>query len=241
MKGNAAKSLTWKAACQKLGVRTITERGANDPRNPRGLINAGVGGVQIADVSVDIETGMVKINRIVAVQDFGLVINPKLADSQILGAIIMNICAALMEERVMDEMTGQLLNADMEFYKLAGIADIGEIDVHLDITPDHDKRGVVGLGEPPAVPGLAAIANAVTNAIGVRVPTLPLHTAQRVGRPQRKEDGLKCKPSNMPIQRRVKEAVALLGSSWNDAQVLAGGTDLISLMKEYLHTPNACS
>jgi xanthine dehydrogenase YagR molybdenum-binding subunit len=179
VKGTPSKSLTWKAACQKLGVRTISEMGANDQRNPRGLNSAGVGGIQMADVSVDIETGVVKINKVVASQDIGLVVNPKLADSQVYGGIIMGICAAVMEERVMDEMTGHFLNADMEFYKLAGIADIGEIEVHLDITPDHDKRGIVGLGEPATVPTIAAIANAVTNAIGVRVPTLPL-TARNV-------------------------------------------------------------
>ena len=67
-------------------------------------------------------------------------------------------------------MTGRVLNADMEFYKLAGIADIGEIIVHMDIDPGNDKRGVIGLGEPPAIGGIAAIANAVANAIGVRVP-----------------------------------------------------------------------
>ncbi len=179
VKGNAAKSLTWKAACQKLGVRTISETGAHDPRNPMGLSTLGVGGVQMADVSVDIETGVVKMNKMVAVQDCGLIINPRTAESQILGGCIMSICAALMEERVMDQQTGRVLNAEMEFYKLAGIGDIGEIVVHLDITPEHDARGVIGLGEPAAVPGIAAIANAVTNAIGVRVPVLPL-TPDRV-------------------------------------------------------------
>jgi xanthine dehydrogenase YagR molybdenum-binding subunit len=174
VKGNAAKSMTWKQACAKLGVTTISEEGRHDPRNPRGLSTLGVGGIQMADVSVDIETGVVRINKIVGVQDTGLVINPKLADSQMHGGIIMGVCAALMEERVMDEISGKCLNADMEFYKLAGIADIGEIDVKMDITPDHDKRGVIGLGEPATVPTIAAIANAVTNAIGVRVPTLPL-------------------------------------------------------------------
>jgi xanthine dehydrogenase YagR molybdenum-binding subunit len=86
----------------------------------------------------------------------------------------MGICAALYEERVMDEATGRFLNADMEFYKLAGAADIGEIDVLMEVTPDHDKRGVIGVGEPSTVPIIAAVANAVTNAIGVRVPVLPL-------------------------------------------------------------------
>ncbi|MBM3738771.1 MAG: xanthine dehydrogenase family protein molybdopterin-binding subunit [Acidobacteria bacterium] len=174
VKGNPAKSLTWKAACAKLGVKTISENGANDQRNPRGLNAAGVGGVHMADVSVDVETGVVTVNKVVAVQDCGLIINPKLAEGQVFGGVIMGICAALMEERVMDEATGRCLNQDMEFYKLAGIGDIGDIQVHMDITPDHDKRGVVGLGEPATIPTIAAIANACTNAIGVRVPTLPL-------------------------------------------------------------------
>ena len=79
----------------------------------------------------------------------------------------------------MDSQTGKMLNADMEFYKLAGIGDIGEIISHLDITPENDKRGIVGLGEPCAVGVVAAIANAVANAIGVRVPSVPL-TPDRV-------------------------------------------------------------
>lgn len=178
VKGDASKNVTWKAACQKLGVTSISEVGAHSQNNPMGLSTGGVGGVQIADVSVDVETGIVKINKIVGVQDMGLVINPKTADSQMYGGIIMGVCAALMEERVMDEITGRCLNAEMEFYKLAGISDIGEIELHLDITPEHDKRGVIGLGEPATIPTIAAIANAATNAIGVRVPTLPLQPRQ---------------------------------------------------------------
>ena len=102
----------------------------------------------MADVSVDTETGVVKLNRLVAVQDCGMVVNPKMTESQIYGACIMSICGALMEERVADQQTGRILNADMEFYKLAGIGDIGEIIVHLDLRPEMDKRGIIGIGEP---------------------------------------------------------------------------------------------
>jgi xanthine dehydrogenase YagR molybdenum-binding subunit len=179
VKGSPAKSLTWAAACKKLGVQSITEMGQNDPRNPKGLNTQGVAGVQIADVSVDTETGVVKMNRLVAVQDCGLVVNPRLAESQVLGACIMSICGALMEERIMDARTGRVLNPDMEFYKLAGIGDIGQVVVHMDIREDNDKRGIIGLGEPPTIGGIAAIGNAVANAIGVRVPSLPL-TPDRV-------------------------------------------------------------
>jgi xanthine dehydrogenase YagR molybdenum-binding subunit len=179
VKGNPSKSLSFKQAAQKLGVKSISETGKNDPKNPGGLNTQGVGGIQMADVSVDMETGVVKVNKVVAVQDCGMVVNPKTAESQVYGAMIMSVCAALMEERVMDETTGRVMNADMEFYKLAGAADIGEMQVHMDISPEHDRRGVIGLGEPCAIGGIAAIANAVANAIGVRVPTLPL-TPDRV-------------------------------------------------------------
>jgi xanthine dehydrogenase YagR molybdenum-binding subunit len=173
VKDNHSKALTWQAACRKMGTSKISEMGVNDQRNPMGLNASGVAGIHIADVSVDVETGIVKMNRLVAINDCGLVINPRLAESQCYGGCIMGICTALYEERIMDAQTGRVVNADMEFYKLAGLADIGEIVVHLDITPEHDKRGVVGLGEPSAIGIHAAISNAVTNAIGVRVGRTP--------------------------------------------------------------------
>jgi len=174
VKGNPSKTLSWQAACRKLGTTKISEMGENNQRNPGGLNTSGAAGVQVADVSVDTETGLVKINRYIAVQDCGMIINPRLAESQIHGAVIMGISTALFEQRVMDEQTGRMLNADMEFYKLAGINDIGEIVVHLDIREENDKRGVIGLGEPPAVAICAAVGNAVANAIGVRVPNIPM-------------------------------------------------------------------
>jgi xanthine dehydrogenase YagR molybdenum-binding subunit len=179
VKGNAAKSLTWKAACNKLGTTVISEMGVNDPKNPGGLMSAGVGGVQMAEVSVDTETGIVKMIKSVAVQDVGTLVNHKTAESQIFGGCIMNICGALMEERIMDQKLGRVMNADMEFYKLAGIGDIGEIVVHINVEPEFDKRGVIGLGEPAAIALLTAIGNAVANAIGVRVPRMPM-TPDRV-------------------------------------------------------------
>ena len=178
VKGNPAKRLAWKAACAKLD-KPIVEMGENNPRSPGGLNTGNVGGVQMADVSVDIETGIVKMNKLVAVQDCGMIINPKTAESVVYSACTMSIGAALYEERVMDAFTGRVLNPDMAWYKFTGIGDYGEIVVHLNMEPEHDQRGVVGLGEPPIVPGVGAIANAVANAIGVRVPHVPL-TPDRV-------------------------------------------------------------
>jgi xanthine dehydrogenase YagR molybdenum-binding subunit len=173
VKGNPNKSITWEAACRKL-TSPISEMGVHDGRAVEGMVTGGAAGVQIADVSVDTETGVVKMNKYVAVTDCGMIINPRLAESQIFGAVIMGISTALYEERIMDAQTGKYLNPDMEFYKLAGIGDIGNIVVHLDIREENDKRGVIGLGEPPAVPICAAVGNAVANAIGVRVPKMPM-------------------------------------------------------------------
>jgi len=177
VKSNPARSVTWKQACAKLGTMPVTVRGKNP--GPGTLTASGVGGVQMADVSVDVETGIVKINKIVAVQDCGLIVNLKLAESQCYGALIMGVAYALYEEKVMDAKTGRMLNPNMEFYKLAGIGDIGELVVHMMTGKGYDERGVIGLGEPPVVSPGAVISNAVANAIGVRVPTLPL-TPERV-------------------------------------------------------------
>ena len=128
VKGSPNKSLAWATACKKIGAGKISEMGEfNSRQRAPGMNDQGVGGVQIADVSVDTETGIVKVNRYVAVQDCGLIINPRLAESQVYGAIIMGISTALFEQRVMDEQTGRMLNPEMEFYKLAGIGDIPEI------------------------------------------------------------------------------------------------------------------
>ena len=181
VKGNPNKAMSWKQAAQKMGPSPIEEMGENVPANAarEGLNTLGASGVQMAEVEVDTETGIVKMRKMVAVQDCGLVVNPKTAESQVFGACIMSICSALYEERVMDTVTGRVLNPDMEFYKLAGLPDIGEIVVHMDIQEVHDKRGIIGLGEPCAIGGTGAIANAVFNALGVRVPMVPV-TSDRV-------------------------------------------------------------
>ena len=88
--------------------------------------------------------------------------------------MIMGISYALFEEKVMDQPTGRMLNPNMEFYRLAGLNDIPELVVHMMTGKGYDERGVIGLGEPPVISPGAAISNAVANAIGVRVPFLPL-------------------------------------------------------------------
>ncbi len=180
VKGDSSRQLGWKEACSKLGAMPLTVRGKNPDRSkPPDLTNSGVGGVQMAEVEVDSDTGIVKVRKMVAVQDCGLVVDLKTAETQCYGALIMGISYSLYEEKVMDPTTGRMLNPDMQFYRLAGFSDIPELVVHMMTGKGYDERGVVGLGEPPVISPGAAISNAVANAIGMRVSFLPL-TPDRV-------------------------------------------------------------
>lgn len=178
VKGDSSKGLTWKQACSLLGMTTLEVQGQHGGAE-EGLTSSQVGGVQMADVSVDTETGVVRVNKFVAVQDCGRIIDLLTAESQVKGGVIQGIAFALSEERIMDQNTGRFINANMESYKVPRLGDIGEIVVHMMQTEGENNRGVVGLGEPPVISGGAAISNAVCNAIGVRVPVLPM-TPERV-------------------------------------------------------------
>ena len=162
-----SKGMTWREACKLLGVQPISADGAFGP----GLSSAGTSGVQFADVEVDIETGVTRVKRIVCVQDCGTIMDKLTAESQVYGGIIMGLGYALYENRILDRNTARMVNPNMEWYLLAGMSDVPEIDITLIDQPD---RGPVGLGEPPVISTAAAVANAVANAIGVRVRRLPL-------------------------------------------------------------------
>ncbi len=167
-----ARGSNWAGACKKLGMNPLTVQG----RWQRGLSSSGAAGVQFAEVEVDTETGFVKVKKILCVQDGGLIASKLTAESQVNGGIIMGIGYALYEERVMDKNSGVALNPNFETYKLTGLADVPEIEI---VMLDFPERGVIGIGEPVTIPTAAAIANAVANAIGVRVSSLPI-TPQRV-------------------------------------------------------------
>jgi xanthine dehydrogenase YagR molybdenum-binding subunit len=166
-----ARGENWFAACKKLGVTPLVVYG----RWIAGLSNRPAYGVQFAEVAVDTETGLVTVEKVVAVHDCGLLIDTLTLESQINGGIIMGMGYALYEGRVMDDLSGVVLNPNFETYKLPGIADVPEIEIVLLNMPE---RGVIGIGEPATVPTAAAIGNAVANAIGVRVGSLPITPAK---------------------------------------------------------------
>jgi xanthine dehydrogenase YagR molybdenum-binding subunit len=160
------KTMSWKQAAGHLGMETITANGVWDDN----LSEAGAAGAQFAEVEVDTETGEVKVIKIVAVQDCGLVMNRLTCESQINGGVIMGLGYALLEDRIMDSQTGKMINPNLEDYKIAGAMEIPEIK---SIAFDTDRK-VTGVGEPAKIPTAGAIANAIHNAIGVHIRELPI-------------------------------------------------------------------
>jgi xanthine dehydrogenase YagR molybdenum-binding subunit len=165
------KGMTWKEACRLIGTETISADGQWED----GLSSTGTSGVQFTEVDVDIETGIVKVKRVLTLQDCGLIVSRLTAESQVYGGIIGSINFALFEDRILDRVTGQMVNPNMESYLLAGLSDIPKIDIILVDTPEQRARGVIGIGEPPTVSTASAIANAVRNATGATIRSLPLH------------------------------------------------------------------
>ena len=167
VKGDPGKGLAWKEACKLLGMQPLSVDGEWE----RGLSASGTSGVQFAEVEVDIETGVTKVTRVTCVQDCGLVVDELTAESQCIGGIIGGVNYALFEDRILDRVTGHMVNPNMEWYHIAGTADIPKIDIKLMNQPE---RGVIGIGEPPTISTAAAVANAVANAIGARIRSIPI-------------------------------------------------------------------
>ncbi len=139
-----------------------------------------LGAVQFAEVSVDTETGFVKVERVVAVHTCGRPINPMQLESQINGGIIMGIGYALYEDRILDRNTGYQMNAGMDTYKIPSAKEIPKIEtVLIENYGGFSSTDADGIGEPANIATAAAIANAVYNAIGVRLFDLPI-TPQKV-------------------------------------------------------------
>jgi CO/xanthine dehydrogenase Mo-binding subunit len=152
----------------------ILGKGARGP-NPAGM-RVLTFGVQVAEVAVDVETGEVRVDKIVAIHDVGRVINKLGASSQVEGGIIQGVGHTLSEHRVVDPRTGSVLTRTLDAYRMPTIADVPEIVTDLVDVPDPHltNLGAKGLGEPPIIPTAAAIANAIRDATGADVRSLPI-------------------------------------------------------------------
>ncbi|HYA58726.1 MAG TPA: molybdopterin cofactor-binding domain-containing protein, partial [Burkholderiaceae bacterium] len=137
-----------------------------------------LGGVQFAEVAVDTETGRIHVERVVAVQDCGRPMNPRQIESQVHGGVLMGLSYALLEERVLDQVTGRMVNPNLEQYKLAGPCESPNIEVVLlENYQGNSATDAYGIAEPSNIATAAAIANAVYNAIGVRLHATPMTPA----------------------------------------------------------------
>ena len=141
-----------------------------------------LGGVQFAEVTVDTETGIVRVQRVVAVQDCGRPMNPRQIESQVHGGVLMGLSYALFEDRILDAHTGRMVNPNLEQYKLAGPRETPTIDVViLENYQGQSATDAYGIAEPANIATAPAIANAIYNAIGVRMRSLPMTPAAVLG------------------------------------------------------------
>ena len=163
--------MAWKDACRKLGMMPITETG----KFAEGLSSVGVGGCQFAEVTVDIETGVVRVKKIVAIQDSGLIIDKLTWESQVYGGVIMR--PELRPVRGAGHGPDDGRDAQPRHGAVQArrrLATSPRSSSRPTSPTSMKARGVIGVGEPPTIATAAAIGNAVTNAIGVRVPEWPM-------------------------------------------------------------------
>ena len=137
-------------------------------------------GAQFAEVEVDVDTGEVRVRRMLGVFAAGRIVNPATARSQFIGGMTMGIGMALMEESVMDERFGDYLNRDLAQYHVPACADIRDVEASWveESDPHLNPLGVKGIGEIGIVGAAAAVGNAVHHATGVRIRDLPITPAR---------------------------------------------------------------
>jgi xanthine dehydrogenase YagR molybdenum-binding subunit len=179
VKGQPGRKMAVADVLGKIDPHMIQGHGSRGPNPEDKTIHTF--GAQAVEVEVDVETGEVTILRVVAAHDCGRIVNPMMVESQVIGAVTQGIGFALTEERLVDMGRGFVVNANLENYLVPTILDVPPItNVPVDL-PDTvaNPTGAKGIGESPLVPTAPAIANAVFDAIGVRIRQTPL-SRQRV-------------------------------------------------------------
>jgi xanthine dehydrogenase YagR molybdenum-binding subunit len=177
VRGPGGKETTFAAACSLLGQEGVSVSGQRRPNYDH--FHGETGGVQFVQVAVDVETGVVKVEKVVAVHDAGRIVDTLTARNQVNGGVIQGISYALFEERRLDRAQGDMVNPTHDTYRILGAADCPEIDVvFVKMDNGFNNVGMMGLGEPATVPTAAAVANAVFNATGARVREIPMTPAR---------------------------------------------------------------
>jgi xanthine dehydrogenase YagR molybdenum-binding subunit len=162
---------------ERQGV--VVGTGYREP-NPEGKATFPFG-AQFCEVEVNTRTGEVRLLRFLGAHDSGRVLNALTFDNQVFGGIAMGVGFGMSEERVLDRQTGKMVNPNFHDYKIPTMMDVARTNVSTPIDHPDDaftNTGAKGLGEPATIPTAAAIANAVANAIGIRVTDTPLNPTQ---------------------------------------------------------------
>ncbi|MFK7971387.1 MAG: xanthine dehydrogenase family protein molybdopterin-binding subunit [Bacteroidia bacterium] len=182
-KKNEEQKLSFKEATKLMRTSQISKVASRSDdyggfQQPWGLAYGDLGSVQFAEVSVNTNTGFVKVDKIVAAHSCGRPLNIGQLESQINGGIIQGVSYALYENRVMDNSTGHMMNANVDQYKTPYSMEIPEIEtIIVEEYSALSSTDAYGIGEPANIATAAAIANAVYNAIGVRIYEIPITPA----------------------------------------------------------------
>jgi len=176
-----ARAYLLESASMTLKEIARRHNGTEGPIVGRGTANpSGVGnafGLHIVDVEVDPETGKVDIIRYTALQDAGKAIHPSYVEGQIQGGAVQGVGWALNEEYFVGN-DGLMLNSSFLYYRMPTSLDMPMIDtVVVEVANGGHPFGVRGVGEVPLVPPMAAVANAISHAIGIRANSLPMTPA----------------------------------------------------------------
>jgi len=168
-----SRRVGFRQAAARMPGEVITCLGERQPQFE--TYRGDLAGTQFAEVEVDVETGQVRIIKMVSVNDCGFPVNQLTAESQVIGAMIQGASWALLENRILDRNLGTMVNPNLESYKILAPKDMFEaISILTEVANLGNNTSTAGIGEPPLVPTLAAIANAIANACGARVRSLPI-------------------------------------------------------------------
>jgi len=170
--------LSFRRAAAKMDTDEVSAQARRIPDYDKAKYDT-YGGVDVAEIEVDTEAGLIHVKRIFAVHDCGRPMNPQQVINQINGGLIQGISYTLYEHRLLDPNYGLMVNPNLDMYKIAGARDIPQLDVHLiQSYIGQSSTDASGIGEAAGVmSAAAAIGNAFHNATGVRIRTMPMTPA----------------------------------------------------------------
>lgn len=177
-KSGKLQPVSFRRAAKKMDTDVVSAQAKRIPDYDPAKYDT-YGGVDVAEVEVDTEMGLIHVKRIFAVHDCGRPMNPMQVKNQINGGLIQGISYALYENRLLDPKFGYMVNPNLDMYKIAGPRDIPQLDVHvIESYIGQSSTDASGIGEAAGVmSAAAAIANAFHNATGVRIRSTPMTPA----------------------------------------------------------------